>query len=74
MRGIIEQMLFTDSPYELLMKQIPGRSRPDTPPPQPPKNDICYDCPFRASGPCILICHKQLSKQIGSRQKKEGMD
>ncbi len=56
---------FTDSPYEVLMRQKPyvrrGRSAEKPPGPQWGK---CNGCAYGRSHPCIGVCMKKLLKEV----------
>lgn len=65
-------MRFTDSPYELMMKQKPaGQRAAVNPPPVFPPDHPCHGCPYSRNGPCLGICYRKLME---GRKKKSGHD
>ena len=50
--------LFTDSPFERMMVQMPKYRREEHPP-APPKDHRCYGCSYYVSG-CAGICYRDL--------------
>ena len=54
-------ILFTDSPFEKMMIQVPN-GRCDTAPPV--LNSLaCGDCPYKGQSPCIGYCIRKLQEQ-----------
>lgn len=53
--------LFTDSPYEKMMKQRPNGRRDNAPP--IPKSPVCISCPYNGQAPCVGYCLKQIQKK-----------
>lgn len=61
---------FTDSPYEVMMKQKPYSGRPpEVEPPLFLSGDKCNGCPYGQAKPCMGICLKDL--QTGGKKDAE---
>ena len=59
-------MMFTDSPYEPLMKEKSYFQQ--APDPVPPKQSRCHACVYWQGRPCFVTCYKKLlhGKGIGT--------
>ena len=52
-------MLFTDSPYEPFMKEIPYRREPEKS--EAPKGTPCHECVYWQGVSCLGTCYKKLT-------------
>lgn len=53
--------LFTNSPYEKMMKQRPTGRRENAPPVR--KSPACVSCPYTGQSPCVGYCLKQVQEK-----------
>ena len=53
--------LFTNNPFEKMMRQKPNGRRDNAPPvPYPP---ACASCPYKGQSTCVGYCLKQVQKK-----------
>lgn len=65
--------LFTDSPYEKMMTQVPTEQREATGPPAFPPGHPCLGCSYGRDVPCLGVCYRKLMGRSNSSVRKNSL-